>query len=193
VEALAGRYDYKAGPLSVTLTTAGDVSRICYAGIELCRGLQFLARDAQWGTLAAASTPSVFVVDGIECMVGDQTADRSAAPTCEIDGLSPRTITYKQRLGHDAFDLTMKLVLEPGNPSTPFATLKLEATATALRPVSTARTGFVVLHPLTETVWASVPENPACAPMRCPIFSNPHALWSYSPIFLMRTAGWAPR
>ena len=42
----------RAGPLSVELE-AGNLRYIRFSGIEVLRGISFLVRDANWGTLSA--------------------------------------------------------------------------------------------------------------------------------------------
>ncbi|MEO1104636.1 MAG: hypothetical protein AAFW98_13030, partial [Pseudomonadota bacterium] len=114
----------EAGGLEVTLV--GGVARwIVYRGAEVVRGIDYLVRDGNWGTLATRTTSEEF---------------------SEVDGFR-----YRRRFDvGDAFQGAFELV---GNAGTP-AKLDAKLTLTAVRDVSVNRAGFVLLHPLKGVVGA---------------------------------------
>jgi hypothetical protein len=109
-----------AGPLSVELE-AGGLRYIRFAGIEVLRGIAFLVRDANWGTLPA-----------------------------EIDNLSVEesrdafSVAYRGRCN----DGSIRLVYDARIRGAADGSLSFEASFICESDVRTNRTGFVVLHPL---------------------------------------------
>ena len=56
-EPVADRRLLTAGPLSAILED-GNLRTICFAGIEVVRAINYLARDASWGTYKAVAVES---------------------------------------------------------------------------------------------------------------------------------------
>jgi hypothetical protein len=118
-EAPPERRRLAAGPLSAILEE-GNLRDIRCGGIELVRAINYLARDASWGTfkpvisnLCISQGGKVFAVD--------------------YDGLCGepgRGFSYSMRIRGDAS-----------------GTLTMEANGAALADFLTNRTGFVILHP----------------------------------------------
>ncbi len=118
-EPLPVRRLLRAGPLSAVLEN-GNLRDIRFAGIEIVRAVNYLARDEAWGTMAAtladlavAETPTAFDVRYSGC--------------CEGPGGRFR---YAMHIRGEAL-----------------GRLLLEADGEALSDFHTNRTGFVVLHP----------------------------------------------
>jgi hypothetical protein len=110
----------RAGPLSVELEN-GNIRHIRFAGAEVLRGISYLVRDENWGTLAASIADLVVKED-------------PDAFTVSYRGLcadAKRRLTYDARIsGHSDGSLAFEVV------------------AVAETDVLTNRVGFVVLHPL---------------------------------------------
>lgn len=110
----------RAGPLSVELE-AGSLRYIRFAGIEVLRGIAFLVRDANWGTLSA-----------------------------EINNLSIEesgnafAVAYRGRCD----DGSICLMYDARIRGAADGSLSFEASVICESDVRTNRTGFVVLHPL---------------------------------------------
>jgi hypothetical protein len=110
----------RAGPLSVELEDGG-LRYIRFAGIEVLRGIAFLVRDANWGTLSA-----------------------------EIDSLSVEesrdafSVAYRGR----CYDGSICLVYDARIRGAVDGSLSFETSVICESDVRTNRTGFVVLHPL---------------------------------------------
>ena len=98
----------------------GTVRAVSAYGREIVRGLSFVARDANWGTCEPA------IAD--EELTEDEAGVRHRCTWHVMDG---------------AMEVRQSLAV-----SSTGRTVEVEATATALRDVTTNRTGFVVLHPL---------------------------------------------
>jgi hypothetical protein len=110
----------RAGPLSVELEN-GNVRYIRYAGSEVLRGIAYLVRDENWGTLSASIADLVVKED-------------PDAFTVSYRGLCADA---KRRLNYEA---TIS-----GRSD---GSLAFEVVAVAETDVLTNRVGFVVLHPL---------------------------------------------
>jgi hypothetical protein len=110
----------EAGPLSVELDN-GNLRYLKVGGVEVLRSLAFLVRDENWGTY----------VPTLSNVVIDQRADGfsvSYRAVCSREG---------QEIGYEA------RIEGRGDGS-----LEFSGTATPVTDFLTARTGFVVLHPL---------------------------------------------
>lgn len=118
-ERLAERRMLSAGPLTVILED-GNLRTICFAGIEVVRAINYLARDASWGTYKAELTNLLI-------------SEHKAAFEVTYDGLCNGA--------QGRFSYRMKIT---GKAS---GVLTLEAEGVALTDFPTNRTGFVVLHP----------------------------------------------
>jgi hypothetical protein len=119
-EADASRRLLRAGPLSAELE-AGNLRYIRFAGIEVLRGIAFLVRDANWGTLSGE--------------VCDLSIEESA------DAFS---VAYRGRCD----DGSIRLVYDAKIRGAAKGSLSFEASVLCESEVRTNRTGFVVLHPL---------------------------------------------
>lgn len=118
----------KAGPSEVELDN-GQLRYLRVNGVEVLRAVSFLVRDKNWGTY----------VPTVSDLKVDQRKDGfsvSYHAVCASDG---------QEI---AFDVTMT-----GDAN---GNLELHGTATPKTDFLTARTGFVVLHPLTGVVGSKV-------------------------------------
>ena len=118
-EPVAERRILTAGPLSAILE-GGNLRTICFAGVEAVRAINYLARDASWGTYKAE-------LSNMRISEGD------AAFEIGYEGLCAGP--------QGSFSYRMKIV---GNAS---GLLTMEAEGVALTDFPTNRTGFVVLHP----------------------------------------------
>jgi hypothetical protein len=118
-EPVAERRLLIAGPLSVILED-GNLRTICFAGVELVRAINYLARDSSWGTLKPELSDMVVSENATAFDVG-------------YTGLctSPQ----------GAFSYRMHMKGEASGR------LTVEAEGIALDDFPTNRTGFVVLHP----------------------------------------------
>lgn len=125
-EPVAEAIRLEAGPLTAELE-AGALRYIRLNGVEVIRGIAFLARDRNWGTCLAEIT-DLAVEQGPEGFSARYEA------TCR-DGAA--SIRYRARI--------------VGRPD---GSLDFEAEGEALSDFTTNRTGFVVLHPLAGTVGA---------------------------------------
>ncbi len=108
-----------AGSLSAVLQN-GQLRYVTFAGVEVLRGVAFLARDANWGTYAAE-------LDDLE-IVEDQ---------------SGFTVKYRATCADDK----QRLVYEAHIRGSIDGSLTFVAVATPATDFVTNRTGFVVLHP----------------------------------------------
>lgn len=118
-----------AGPLSVELES-GNLRYLRVGGVEVLRGLAFLVRDENWGTH----------VPTLSDLVVEQRADSfSVRYRAEYRG------TGSQLLGLD--------VRIEGRSD---GSLEFDGAATPATDFLTARTGFVVLHPLKGVVGRAV-------------------------------------
>ncbi len=111
----------RAGPLSVELEN-GNVRYVRFAGIEVLRGIAFLVRDENWGTL----TPTIA---DLEVEEGDASFRVTYRGTCAD---AKRRLTYAAE------------IVGSGDGSLVFRVVAMAET-----DFETNRTGFVVLHPLT--------------------------------------------
>ncbi|MER9596025.1 hypothetical protein [Mesorhizobium sp. M0244] len=118
-EPVAERRVLAAGPLTAILEH-GNLRTVCFASIEVVRAINYLARDASWGTYKAELS-NIRVSEG------------EAAFEVSYDGLC----TGPQ----GSFSYRMKIA---GKAS---GGLVMEAEGVALTDFPTNRTGFVVLHP----------------------------------------------
>jgi len=109
-----------AGPLSVELDN-GNLRYLKVGGVEVLRALAFLVRDENWGT----------TIPTLSNLVVDQRAD----------GFS---VTYRATCKRGAQELTYDARIDGG----PDGSLEFTGAATPKSDFLTARTGFVVLHPL---------------------------------------------
>jgi hypothetical protein len=124
---VAGRV-LSAGPISVELDN-GQLRYLKVNGIEVLRAVGFLVRDENWGTYTPALT-------GL-------TVDERA------DGFSVKYHAVCRRPGQEiAFDASIEGKVD--------GSLTFSATATPKTDFLTARTGFVVLHPLKGVVGNAV-------------------------------------
>jgi hypothetical protein len=110
-----------AGPLSAELDN-GNLRYIKVAGVEVLRSLAFLVRDENWGTY----------IPTLSSMVVDQRTDGFDVSLHAVCKRAGQEIGYDVRIEGD----------RDGN-------LSFCAVATPATDFLTARTGFVVLHPLT--------------------------------------------
>jgi len=117
----------RAGDLTAILED-GALRQIRYGGVEVLRGIAFLARDAQWGTYKPHIT------------------------ALEIDHLG-RTfcVSFEADISDDSQSLTMaaKIIGQPDGR------LEFSAKATANTMFLTNRTGFVILHPINSAACQS--------------------------------------
>jgi hypothetical protein len=118
-EPIADRRSLTAGPLTAILED-GNLRTIRFAGIEVVRAINYLARDASWGTYRAE-------------LSNVQITERNATFEVAYDGLCAGP--------QGSFSYRMTIT---GNAS---GMLTLEAEGVALSDFPTNRTGFVVLHP----------------------------------------------
>jgi len=118
----------RAGPLTVELDS-GNLRYIRIGGVEVLRALAFLVRDENWGTY----TPHIDDLRVEERADGFSVEYRAR---CERGGQS---LTYHARI-HGTAD----------------GSLTFEGDVHAHTDFLTARTGFVVLHPLKGVVGAPV-------------------------------------
>ncbi len=125
-EPVAETIRLEAGPLTAELE-AGALRYIRLNGVEVIRGIAFLARDRNWGTCLPEIT-------GLEVEQGAEGFSARYEATCR-DGAG--SIRYRARI--------------VGRPD---GSLDFEAEGEALDDFTTNRTGFVVLHPLAGTVGA---------------------------------------
>ena len=109
-----------AGPLSVELDN-GNLRYLRVGGVEVLRALAFLVRDENWGTY----------IPTLSDLVVDQRAD----------GFSVSYSAQCQRAGQE---LNIRARIEGRSDGS----LEFTGTATPATDFLTARTGFVVLHPL---------------------------------------------
>ena len=109
-----------AGPLSVELEN-GNLRHIRFGGAEVLRGIAYLVRDENWGTLAA-SIADLAITE-------DPDAFTASYHGCCAD--AQRRLTYEARIS--------------GRSD---GSLAFEVVAVAETDVLTNRVGFVVLHPL---------------------------------------------
>jgi hypothetical protein len=117
-----------AGPISVELDN-GQLRYLKVNGIEVLRAVAFLVRDENWGTYTPALT-------GL-------TIDERA------NGFTVKYHAVCRRPGQEiAFDASIEGKAD--------GSLEFSATATPKTDFLTARTGFVVLHPLTGVVGNAV-------------------------------------
>jgi hypothetical protein len=118
-EALPERRLLVAGPLSAVFED-GNLRTISFAGVEVVRAVNYLARDASWGTYKAE-------------LSGLSISEREASFDVGYEGLcaGPQ--------GRFSYRMTIR-----GDAS---GELILEADGVALTDFPTNRTGFVVLHP----------------------------------------------
>ena len=124
---VAGRV-LRAGPISVELDN-GQLRYLKVNGIEVLRAVGFLVRDENWGTYTPALT-------------GLSVDERA-------DGFSVKYHAVCRRAGQEiAFDAKIDGKVD--------GSLTFSATATPKTDFLTARTGFVVLHPLKGVVGNAV-------------------------------------
>jgi D-apionolactonase len=117
-----------AGPLSVELD-GGQLRYLTVSGVEVLRAVSFLVRDENWGTY-------VPVISGLGV---DQRSD----------GFSVKYHAVCRRPGQEiSFDASIEGSADGG--------LVFKATAVPATDFLTARTGFVVLHPLKGVVGHAV-------------------------------------
>jgi D-apionolactonase len=109
-----------AGPLSVELDN-GNLRYLRVGGVEVLRGLAFLVRDENWGT--CRPTLSELVID--------QRADSFS-------------VSYRASCKHAGQELSVEARIEGRSDGS----LEFTGAATPVNDFLTARTGFVVLHPL---------------------------------------------
>lgn len=118
-EPVPERRSLTAGPLTAILED-GNLRTIRFAGIEVVRAINYLARDASWGTYKAE-------ISNMRISQGE------AAFEVGYDGLCSGP--------QGSFFYRMKITGEASG------TLCMEAEGVALTDFPTNRTGFVVLHP----------------------------------------------
>ncbi|UDL88753.1 hypothetical protein LGH82_27130 [Mesorhizobium sp. PAMC28654] len=116
---VAERRMLTAGPLTVILED-GNLRTICFAGIEAVRAINYLARDASWGTYKAE-------LSNIRISEGEGGFDVGYDGLC----VGPQ--------GRFSYRITIT--------GTAAGVLTMEAEGVALTDFPTNRTGFVVLHP----------------------------------------------
>src|SRR3712207_7192876 len=109
----------RAGPLSVELV-GGALRYARYRSVEVLRGIDYLARDRNWGTYAPEIT-NVRLEEG--------------------DGFR---VSYDGRCGDGAQELTYRAEITGG----PDGSVRFRVVATPVTDFETNRTGFIVLHPL---------------------------------------------
>lgn len=129
-EPLPEEIPLEAGPLSA-LFTGGALRSIKLQGVEVIRGLYFLVRDRNWATLVPE--------------VKDLTVERRAdgfSVTFTCDGTTPSDGT--------------RFVWRGRIEGSVVAGIRFEAAGKAEADLVTARTGFIVLHPLEKVVGCPV-------------------------------------
>jgi D-apionolactonase len=109
-----------AGPLSVELDN-GNLRYLRVGGVEVLRALAFLVRDENWGTYIP--------------MLSDLVVDQRS------DGFS---VSYRAHCKHADQELSVDARIEGRSDGS----LEFTGAATPATDFLTARTGFVVLHPL---------------------------------------------
>jgi len=119
----AGRRVLRAGPLSAVLE-AGNLRDMRFGGVEVLRGVAFLVRDADWGTLPA----------------------RPDDVTVEEEGGRFRA-RYRARAGEAGAGLAWGATIE-ASADGEGSRLAFAVEGRAEADFRTNRTGFVVLHPL---------------------------------------------
>jgi len=112
----------RAGPLSVAYDN-GAIRYVRIAGIEVLRGIAFLVRDENWGTLAAR-------IDDLRIDERPDGFDIAYRATCK--------------------DASRHLVYDAHITGRADGSLAFEAKADPQTDVLTNRTGFIVLHPIKE-------------------------------------------
>ena len=117
-----------AGPLSAELDN-GNLRYIKVAGVEVLRSLAFLVRDENWGTY----------IPTLNSLVVDQRADGFDVSLHGVCKRADQEIGYDVHIEGD----------REGN-------LSFSGVATPATDFLTARTGFVVLHPLTGVAGRSL-------------------------------------
>lgn len=118
-EPVAERRILTAGPLTAVLED-GNLRTIRFAGVEVVRAINYLARDSSWGTYKAGLS---------DISVSESRNAFQVVYTGLFSGPLER-FCYRMTISGDAS-----------------GTLTLEAQGTALTDFPTNRTGFVVLHP----------------------------------------------
>lgn len=118
-EPVAERRILTAGPLTAVLED-GNLRTIRFAGVEVVRAINYLARDSSWGTYKAGLS---------DISVSENRNAFQVAYTGLFSGSQER-FSYRMTISGDVS-----------------GTLTLEAQGTALTDFPTNRTGFVVLHP----------------------------------------------
>src|SRR4051794_5321036 len=113
-----------AGPLTA-IFTGGALRSIKVRGVEVIRGLAFLVRDRNWGTLAPALS-DVRIEEGGE-------------------GFS---VSFTARGSLDGAELAWEGRIE----ASPATGLAFSVRGTPAADLTTCRTGFVILHPLERVV-----------------------------------------
>lgn len=118
-EPIAPRRLLAAGPLTAILED-GNLRTIHFAGVEVVRAINYLARDASWGTYKAE-------LSNIRIAEGETLFEVAYDGLCA----GPQgSFSYRVTITGDASGM-----------------LTLEARGTALTDFPTNRTGFVILHP----------------------------------------------
>lgn len=118
-EPLPERRLLSAGPLSAVLED-GNLRTISFAGVEVVRAINYLARDTSWGTYRAE-------LSNIGIAEGEASFEIGYEGLCA----GPQgSFSYRMTIRGDAA-----------------GTLTLEADGVAVTDFPTNRTGFVVLHP----------------------------------------------
>jgi D-apionolactonase len=110
----------RAGPLSVELDN-GNLRYLRVGGVEVLRGLAFLVRDENWGTCVPALTD----------VVVEQREDSFSVSYRAVCERAAQKLSYVARID-----------------ARPDGSLEFTGAATPATDFTTARTGFVVLHPL---------------------------------------------
>ena len=113
-----------AGPISAMFDN-GAIRYIRYRGVEVLRGIAYLARDKDWGTYTPA-------IENLKIRQGKDGFAISYTATCK--------------------DKTQGLRYEAKIEASANGTLVFSAAGTPLSDFLTNRTGFVVLHPLNGIV-----------------------------------------
>ncbi|MGP9804851.1 hypothetical protein [Paracoccus sp. NSM] len=126
-EPLPARRELRAGPAEVTLED-GQLRHLSIGGVEAIRGVMFLVRDRDWGTVPAV----------LSDLTVEETPD---AVTIGYDA------DYEMGTGRLHARITLRLDAMG---------LDCHATARAHGEVWTNRTGFTVLHPIEGVAGAAV-------------------------------------
>lgn len=129
-EPLPEEVTLEAGPLTALLT-GGALRSIKLQGVEVIRGLYFLVRDRNWATL----------VPEVRDLAIDRRADGFTV-TFTCDGTTPSDGT--RFVWHGRIDASVA------------SGIRFEAVGKAEADLVTARTGFIVLHPLEQVVGCPV-------------------------------------